>query len=209
MAAPPVPLEDRFKPIEGITWRERIGIPSRAPVIGSVGKLADGRGFRRLLDTASRLKEPAHVVVVGHGELQPLLEAYASDLGLERRVHWAGYQDEALPEFYSAMDIVLFQSPGSDWGHRMISEAQGCGRPIVAVSCSGVADLVEDGITGRIVNRNPAALVSAVDSLIADPEIAHRYVRAATAAAEGRRFVQVGRSLAQFLDAVLSRKQLH
>jgi glycosyltransferase involved in cell wall biosynthesis len=91
----------------------------------------------------------------------------------------------------------------------MISEAQGCGRPVIAVSHSGVEDLVEDGIPGRIVNREPAALSSAVDSLIADPETAHRLGKAAAFTVEGRRLEPIGRSLARFLEAVLSRKQLH
>jgi glycosyltransferase involved in cell wall biosynthesis len=174
-----------------------------------VGKLAVGRGFELLLNTTSRLTEPAHLVVVGHGESLPRLQKWANDHGLQPRVHWTGYQDEALPELYSAMDIVLFAAPGSDWGHRAISEAQGCGRPVVAVSCTGVEDLVEDGLSGRIVNRDPAALASAVDDLIADPDTAHRFGKTAATAAEDRRLAPVGRRLARFLEAILSQIQLH
>jgi len=205
----PVPLEDRFKPADGSQWREHLGIPSGAPVIGAVGKLAEGRGFGLLLDTASRLETPAHVVVVGHGEDLPQLKRKAADLQLGSRVHWTGYQDETLPELFSAMGIVLFTAPGSDWGHRAISEAQGCGRPVVAVSCPGVEDLIEDGVSGRIVGRDPAALASTVDFLITDSNVADRFGSAATAAAADRRLQPVGRRLAQFLEEILSKKQLH
>jgi len=205
----PAPLEDRFKPEHGLVWRNRLGVPSGARVIGAVGKLAKGRGFGLLLDAASRLEAPAHVVAVGHGESLPQLQKKAHDHGLESRVHWTGYQDEALPELYSAMDVVFFTAPGSDWGHRAISEAQGCGRPVVAVSHPGVEDLIDDGVSGRIVDPDPSALARAADSLLADPNAAPRFGDTAATVAEDRRLAPVGRRLAQFLEATLARERLH
>jgi len=198
-----VPLEDRFRPVNGSRWRNRLGIPPDAPVIGAVGKLAKGRGIRLLLDTAAHLEAQAHVVVVGHGELQPELERQGQKLGLVERVHWTGYQDEALPDLYSTMDVFVFTAPGSDWGHRAISEAQGCARPVVAVSCPGVEDLVEDGVTGRFVGRDPVALADAVSVLIKEPERSRRLGGAAADAAAQRRFAPVGERLAVFLDGIL------
>ena len=203
VAVLPVPLEDRFKPGDGSQWRERLGIPSGAPVIGAVGKLAQGRGFGLLLDTAVRLEAPAHVVVVGHGESLPQLQQRAVNHGLEARVHWTGYQDEALPDLYSTMDVFLFTAPGSDWGHRSITEAQGCGRPVVAVSFPGVEDLVEDGVNGRVVVRDPAALAKAVNALINDPESSRRLGHSAVDAASERQFASVGKRIALFLDEIL------
>ncbi len=199
----PVPIEDRFQPGNDSGWRNRLGVPPGAPLIGAVGKLAAGRGFRLLLDTAAHLEAPAHVVVVGHGELQPELEKHGQKLGLAGRVHWTGFQNEALPDLYSAMDIVFFTAPGSDWGHRAISEAQGCARPVVAVSCPGVEDLVEDGVTGRIVGRDPVALADAASALIKDPERSRRLGGAAAEAVARRRFAPVGERLAVFLDGIL------
>jgi len=77
------------------------------------------------------------------------------------------------------------------------------------VSCPGVEDLVEDGVTGRIVDRDPAALFRAVSSLIADPDVTHSFGQAAATAAKHRRLTPSGRRLAHFLEAILSRKQLH
>lgn len=205
----PVPLEDRFRPAEGSGWRRRLGIPPAAPVVGAVGKLAKGRGFELFLEAASRLETSAHVVVAGHGELQPRLQGLATGLGLEHRVHWAGYQDELLPELYAAMDVVLFTTPGSDWGHRAVSEAQGCARPVVAASQAGVEDLINDGVDGRIVTRHPIALAAAVDALIEDPGMARRLGAAAAAAAADRRMKPVGTSLSGFLEQILATERLH
>jgi glycosyltransferase involved in cell wall biosynthesis len=199
----PVPVEDRFTPTTGSGRRARLGIPESAPVVGAVGKLASGRGFDLLLDAASRIDAPVHVVVVGHGELLPRIQERAVRLGLERRVHWTGYQDEALPELYAAMEVVLFIAPGSDWGHRSISEAQGCGRPVVAVRYPGVEDLIDDGVNGRVANRDPDSLAATVQSLLADREAARRIGASAGAAVVARRMVPVGRTLARFFEEKL------
>ena len=204
-ASLPVPVDDRYQAADGSGWRQRLGIPPGFPVIGAVGKLAKGRGFELLLETASRIEGPTQVIIVGHGELQRQLQVRTVRLGLEGRIHWAGYQDEALPEIYSAMDIILFTAPGSDWGHRSISEAQGCGRPVVAASHQGVADLIEDGVDGRIVDRNPDALAKVVSSLIHDPEATARLGRAAAHAVVERRLAPVGDRLARFLGGFLAR----
>jgi len=200
-----VPLEERFKPTDGSAWRSRLGIPSGAPVIGAVGKLARGRGFNLLLDIASLIEEPAHVVVVGHGELQPELEKQARNAGLVGRVHWTGYQDGALPELYSAMDVVFFTAPGSDWGHRAISEAQGCGRPVVAVAYPGVENLIEAGVTALIVDSDPVALADAAHALIKDSERSRRLGDAAAKAAAERRFGPVGERIARFIETIPAR----
>ena len=63
-------------------------------------------------------------------------------------MHWTGYQDERLPELWAAMDVALFAAPGSDHGHRAISEAQACARPVVARDIAGVADLIDDDLVG-------------------------------------------------------------
>jgi len=200
----PVPLEERFVPDDGSVWRDRLGLPSGAQVIGAVGKLAKDRGFGLFLRAASRIQPPVHLVVVGHGELQPELEKQARDIGLAGRVHWTGYQDEELPALYSAMDVVFFAAPGSDWGHRGISESHGCGRPVVAASFPGVEDLIEDGVTGRVVDRNAAALADAASALINDAENARRLGDAAASAATNRRFALVGERLALFLAGILA-----
>jgi glycosyltransferase involved in cell wall biosynthesis len=205
----PVPIEDRFRPAKCSDLRNRLEVPRGIPVVGAIGKLAKGRGFELLLDSTSRLEAPAHVVVVGHGELQPQLEKRAHDLGIHGRVHWTGYQDQALPELYSVMNVVLFTAPGSDWGHRAISEAQGCGRPVVAASWPGVDDLIEDGVSGRITDRDSSSLARTADCLIADPASAHRLGTAAADAAAKRTLAPAGRRLAHFLESVNSRKQLH
>jgi glycosyltransferase involved in cell wall biosynthesis len=197
----PVPLEDRFRPGAAATpWRRRLGLDDR-PVLAVAGKLATGRGFDLALETIARCRTSPLLVVVGHGELQPRLERLAADLGIDDRVRWAGYQDD-LPGIFAAADLLLFTAAGSDWGHRVISEAQGCGVPVVAAAIAGVEDLVEDGRTGVVVPGDPEPLADAVDRLVRSSERRTTLADDATAAADRRRFEPVGRALADHLDHV-------
>ena len=198
----PVPLEDKFTPGSAGDGRRRLEIPSEAPTVGMVGKLAAGRGFDLLLESAAHVKPPAHVVVVGHGEAQMGLEILAGELGLGHRVRWAGYREDVLPALYSAMDVVLFAAPGSDWGHRTISEAQGCGRAVVAAAIPGVEDLIEHGLSGIIAPARPEALAEEVSRLLTDCEARRRLGAASAAAVEDRRLAHSGRRLEVFLGRV-------
>lgn len=202
LLALPVPVEDRFTPSDGRRWRQRLDIPKDGPVIGMVGKMARGRGFETLLEIAAFTTPAPHVLAVGHGEARPALEDQATRLGINDRVCWTGYQEDALPELYAAMDIVLFTAPGSDWGHRAISEAQACARTVVAADVSGVEDLVEDGVTGKIVPGGAESMAPEVSSLLGDRETASRLGKAAAEAAHDRRMIPNGKRLRAFIERV-------
>jgi glycosyltransferase involved in cell wall biosynthesis len=200
----PVPIEDRFKPgLDPAIWRRRLAIPDSASVIGMVGKLASQRGFDTLLETTALVQATPHLVVVGHGESQPALERQARRLGLDHRTHWCGYQEAALPELYTAIDVVVFTAPGSDHGHRTISEAQACGRLTVAREVAGVRDLIEHGINGMVAPQAGPRMAEMLDqALAASEQTLSSITTAAVAAAECRRFLPVGQRLSRFLAAL-------
>ncbi len=195
-----VPVEDRFR--SGPDTREaraRLGMAPEIQVIGMVGKLAQGRGFDSLLDAAAKVRTQCRILAVGHGELQPSLEQQARDLGIADQITWAGKREHDLPLLLGSMDAVVFSAPGSDWGHRAISEAQGCARPVIAMPVAGVEDLVQHERTGLIA-ENPQGIADAFDRLIENPGFARRVGLSASKASADRRFNPIGRRLATFLE---------
>ena len=63
-------------------------------------------------------------------------------------------------------------------------EAMAHGRPVVASAVGGLADAIEDGSTGILVPpRDPAALRSAIERLLADRALRERLGEAARARA--------------------------
>jgi glycosyltransferase involved in cell wall biosynthesis len=147
-------------------------------VAGTVGKLARGRGHEEAIAAMAPLGEEAWLLHVGKGERLPALRALADGLGASARNLWAGYQDEALPDFYRAMDVFLFTASGSQQGQRAILEAMATGLPIVALPVPGVRDLLTDGVEGFIAAHVPAA-TETLRRLAEDPELRARMGEAA------------------------------
>ena len=147
-------------------------------VAGTVGKMARGRGHEEAIAAMAPLPRETCLLHVGKGEHRPALEARALALGASNRNLWAGYQDEALPAFYRAMDVFLFTASGSQQGQRAILEAMATGLPIVALPVPGVRDLMTDGVEGFVAADVPAA-TAALARLAADPALCERMGQAA------------------------------
>jgi glycosyltransferase involved in cell wall biosynthesis len=158
----PVVDPRRFQP--GVRPRERLeklGVPVGAFIVGTVGKMAEGRGHRQAIAAVAALPGPALLLHVGKGELRPTLEAQAAQLGAGARNFWAGYEEDGLPELYRAMDVLLFTASGSEQGQRAILEAMSSGVPVVALDLPGVSDLLTHEREGLVVPR-PEELVPAL-----------------------------------------------
>jgi glycosyltransferase involved in cell wall biosynthesis len=120
---------------------EELGVAPGAFVVGTIGKMAAGRGHDAAIRILSECREPGVVLLhVGKGERREALWALAAELGVGGRNFGAGYQEENLPSLYRAMDAFLFTASGADQGHRAILEAMASGLPVVAFDLPGVSD---------------------------------------------------------------------
>lgn len=143
------------------------------PVIGIVGRLAEQKGHAILLDTMTQIvKEISDIIliVIGDGpEKQKLIEK-ATDLKLVQHILWLG----ALPqnkvfEYYAIMDIFVMPSLYEGFG-LTAAEAMAAGLPVVGTKIEGLSEVIEDGISGYLVQpSNSQALSNALLSLLKDP----------------------------------------
>jgi glycosyltransferase involved in cell wall biosynthesis len=125
-----------------------------------------------LLDAARRLAAGT-VVLVGDGPLRPAAERYVRDHGLGDRVIFSGMRRD-VASILAVSDIFVLASRYEGLPLAII-EAMMAGLPVVATRVGGVAELVEDGVTGLIVPpRDGEALTRALRRLLADPELRHR-----------------------------------
>ncbi|MEO8191920.1 MAG: glycosyltransferase family 4 protein [Acidobacteriota bacterium] len=134
--------------------------------VGTVGKMAEGRGHRAAIAAAAPFSDVT-LVHVGHGELMPVLKNLAATLRSGERNHWTGYQEASLPDLYRSWDAFLFPASGSEQGQRAILEAMASGLPVVAVDVPGVRDLMTDGLEGLIVSET--GISPALARLASDP----------------------------------------
>jgi glycosyltransferase involved in cell wall biosynthesis len=161
--------------------RAELGIPAGAPVVGTVGRLAEVkrqdvliRGFAAAL---GRFPD-ARLLIVGDGPLRGELRQLAGSLGLADRAHFVGYRPH--PErFLRAMDVFALTSR-TEGMPLSILEAWAAGVPVVASRVGGIPGLVEHGRTGLLVDPgDPQALANALAGLLGDPSLAGRITDAA------------------------------
>jgi D-inositol-3-phosphate glycosyltransferase len=115
----------------------------------------------------------------GQGAEVARLMDLASALGVGDRVMLFPPQPQArLADFYAAAEVVLVPSRSESFG-LVALEAQACGVPVVAAAVGGLRSVVEDGITGFLVEGHDAGdHAERVLELLRDPEAARRKGRA-------------------------------
>jgi glycosyltransferase involved in cell wall biosynthesis len=138
----PVVETDRFAPGPADpAVRGRLGIPREAFVVGTIGKMASGRGHDAAIRILAGARDPRVVMLhVGKGEAKDALWRLAAELGVGDRNFGAGYREDDLADVYRAMDAFLFTASGADQGHRAVLEAMASGLPVVALDLPGIAD---------------------------------------------------------------------
>lgn len=130
-------------------------------------------------------------VIAGEGEAEGVLRAGAARLGLEGRVTFAGrVSDEQLVDYLATCRAVCFVPKHEDYGFVTV-EAFSAAKAVVTVTDSGgPAELVVDGVNGRVTVPEPTALGQALADLHNDLLLAKRL--GAEALATARRFTWTG-----------------
>jgi glycosyltransferase involved in cell wall biosynthesis len=161
--------------------RRECGLPEDAPVIGTVARLSPQKGLSYLIAALPQVlagKPRTHVVLVGDGPLRDALAEQARALGVADRVHFVGRQDD-VPGYLSSMDVFVLPSLFEGLPLSIL-EAMAAGLPVAATAVDGTPEVVEDGVTGRLVPpQDPPALASAILGILGDSGLARRMAIAA------------------------------
>ncbi|AVO48659.1 group 1 glycosyl transferase [Melaminivora suipulveris] len=134
--------------------------------------------------------------IAGDGPERERLQALAAG---DARIRFTGrLNDDALVEHYSRAALVPFIPYDEDMG-LITLEAMGSGKPVLTVSdAGGVTEFVQDGVNGRVVPPDEAALAQALDEMLAQPARLAQMGRAAQGTAAQ---VTWERTAAGLLDA--------
>ena len=140
-----------------------------------VGRLAAVKALPVLLEAVAQLKatNPAvRLTVVGDGPDRPMLEATVRDLDVADCVEFVGYQSNAeVRKRLSETDVFVISS-FAEGVPVVLMEAMASYVPVVATRIAGVAELVNDGVSGHLVPPGDVqALVEKLTSLLADPSL--------------------------------------
>ncbi len=147
-------------------WRRSLGIADDEVVVGFFSRLVLEKGLDIVGETIRELKRRgvAHrVLIVGEGPAQTSFADQVPD------AVFAGFlSGEALGRAVASMDVLLFPSVTETFGNVTL-EAMASGVPVVGANATGTSSLVEDGVTGRLIEpRDVAGFADAVQHYIED-----------------------------------------
>lgn len=183
---------NRFQPasLRKTQWKEKMGIPADAIVIGQVGALAPNKRPEFLISAFSsllqRTQRKFHLCLVGAGPMESDLRRLVDELGIGRSVTLTGYVDDVLPYYQHVFDINVLVSRAEGLGISVI-EGSACGLPAVVSNCTGLPETIIDGKTGYLFELDDAeGLQERLERLAGAPLLRASMGQAGRALAEER-----------------------
>jgi glycosyltransferase involved in cell wall biosynthesis len=168
--------------------RRKWGLDPEDPVIGMAGRFEPQKGHGDLLRAAVRVLKRVpgvHFMVLGEGSLLPDVKRLIERAGVAPAFLMPGSVENAA-EYYSVFDLVVLPSRWESLPYSLL-EAMAAGKAIVATRVGGMAEAIEDGVSGLLVPpANPEALAAALIRLIESPRERQALGAAARKRAHGR-----------------------
>jgi glycosyltransferase involved in cell wall biosynthesis len=136
-------------------WGGSDAPPGRVFQVGIVCRLTSWKRVELAIEGAALAN--VDLVVVGDGEQRDRLEALARKRGAKAR--FVGHQSDPRP-FIAACDAILSTADQEPLGLSVL-ESLAMGRPVIALSGGGIAEIVQDDVTGVLVLEPTAAALAA------------------------------------------------
>jgi len=186
---------EQFRPgIDTHAVRARYRINGQAPWVLTVARLEPYKGVDMALRAVARCRHDGmdvNYLIVGTGKQRKTYERLAEELSIAEHVRFVGNVPEAeLPAMFNIASAYVGVSRRAD-GSRVegfgvaLAEASACGLPVIAGRSGGLAEAVNDGETGLVVNPDDAdAVTGALKRLLGDQLLARRLGQAGRKAIE-------------------------
>jgi sugar transferase (PEP-CTERM/EpsH1 system associated) len=181
-------------------------------LVGTVGRMQAvkdqvtlAHAFVRAVQSHAAAR-PMRLVMVGDGPLRSEAERVLDKSGL-RHLAWLPGERSDVAEILRGLDCFVLPSLAEGISNTIL-EAMASGVPVVATRVGGNPELVDEGLTGRLVPAaNAEAMADAILGYLADPSAARRHGRAARQAVIQRFSLDqmVGDYLSLY-DGLLSRR---
>lgn len=174
--------------------------PSDPSTILYAGRVTAEKGLPELIRALADVPVDWQLIVAGDGPVRPACEGLASELGIARRIRFAGWVDQAdLEDLYRQCAFVAMPSAWPEPYGRIGPEAYARGRAVVAFAVGGVPDWLESEQTGYLIAPGDVKQLSTrLSTLLESPEDQERMGR--TALAKARVAWRPGAHIEQLLD---------
>ncbi|GAB6066997.1 glycosyltransferase family 4 protein [Methylothermus subterraneus] len=181
-----VPKKVVYNPIEldrfdrGRSIRSELGVPQDALVVAFLGQIKPIKGvdlFLRLAKTLAAKQPRLRFLIAGQCKNEPgayRQEELLAEIASSPSILYLGRRDDVENVYHSA-DLVVVPSRWDEPFGLVNLEAGACRKPVVATRVGGIPEIVEDGVTGFLVERDDLeGLIAKVERLIENPELRRR-----------------------------------
>ena len=139
-------------------------------IVGAAGRLSPEKGFKHLVDAAASVLRDfpsAGFVLFGDGPLREPLCRQIAAKGLADKFILAGFHSD-LDYFFPHLDLLV-QSSFTEGLPNVVLEAYAAGAPVVATAVGGTPEIIEDGVSGYLVESgDSAALAGRIARMLSD-----------------------------------------
>lgn len=165
---------DRFKPVvDRLSYRNELGIDKGAFVVVTAVSLIKAKGVNYLLHAAKIVTEKYSDIlflIAGDGKDRKELESLSKELNIEHSVKFLGMKNN-VEQILATCDVYVYPSIWQEACALGLIEAMACGLPIIATNVGGTPEIVEDGVTGIIINpKDSQSIADALELLYMNPE---------------------------------------
>lgn len=132
--------------------KKELGVPAGKKIIVFAGKYIPKKRPLDLLKACKQLNaDDFFLVMVGDGELRPLMEEYIRDNQLSNVLLTGFINQSVIPQYYAVADVfVMCSGMGETWG-LTVNEAMNFEKPVlVSDTCGCSGDLVKQGVNGYV-----------------------------------------------------------
>lgn len=160
-------------------FKRRLGLGEQVIFFG--GRLSEPKGAIQILEALSIIRKTcpnAQLLIAGKQDaFAERMKKHAARCGIETGLVFAGWLDgEDLKNAYHASRVVVVPSIYLDPFPTVNLEAYAAGKPVVATCFGGSREIVEDGVSGFVVNPlNVETFSARVADLLTDEEKGKRF----------------------------------
>lgn len=139
--------------------------------VGHVGSISNRKGWRITAEAVRRIANSGkriRLIIAGFGPEDDSAKEFAdahSDF-----IEFLGFVSNSSENVMPRLDILSMMSVHEGLPMSII-EAMSVGLPVVATDVGGISEAISDGRTGLLIPRSVDALVTAIESLMADPKM--------------------------------------
>lgn len=164
-------------------------LSKHSPLVLAAGRLVGKKGFEYFLKAIPLILQEipfARFMIVGDGDDRVRLTNLARELGIEKKVVFAGAVPwDQMPLYLSACDVFVVPSIRDPSGNvdglpNTLLEAMAAGKAIVATKVAGIPQVIDHGVDGLLVaEKSHREIAHAVGAILQSRHLAERLGKSA------------------------------